>query len=213
MSFTGAFIAFDRNNGLFKLPFCSSNVTKKVYRIVFSARKIAILIAFLAITFQSAFARIAGPKDIPISSLMRRMSLPDFVKFVGPETMLDTVLEPAEKGKFIRIVRFAPVIFEGFLSICEATLSNDTVISINMYLPYRVHRGGIKPEQPYAERRFINATLDDFNKVSDNIAKSLGLPSVYSQTYIDYLENGKQLVFGSCKEGNITITINPEIKR
>jgi len=184
----------------------------------------------LSLSFQSAIARIDGPKDISIKSLMHRMSREDLVNLLGPENLIDSSMAPAKNPSvdwhkylkdslvhtktpnpetqplFIKTLVFAPVQFEGFPAICEALVMGDSVMSYNLYLPYHAHSGA-KPEAPYALHNFVRATFADFNKVTENITKSIGEPSVSTETYIDYMLNGMQTVFGTFQGNNITITI------
>jgi hypothetical protein len=203
-------------------------------RIISLTSKIAFIGLFIAAFCQPAFALDDGPKDISISTLMHRMSRADLVKLLGKDNLIDSSVAPSKnpsvdwhkylkdsllhpknpnpetRPMFFKTLVFAPVQFEGFSTICEALIVDDSVMSFNLYLPYHAHTGA-KPEAPYALHHFVNATLDDFNKVGDNIAKSLGLPSVSTETYIDYMVNGMQSVFGSLKGSNITISIYPRI--
>jgi hypothetical protein len=156
----------------------------------------------------------AGPKSVTVKDLTRKLSTSSAVALLGRKLLLDSSLLPLTDrmmkwheqfldsilghhdptpAKFTQMV-FAPVLFEGASAKVTIFFGPDSSFGAMVSIPYPV-----KLHAP--------ATVDDFKRVSKNIAKSLGEPSVSTEAYIDYMVKGNQSLFGNLRDGVITITM------
>jgi hypothetical protein len=156
----------------------------------------------------------AGPKVVTVKDLTRKLSSSSAVALFGRNQLLDSSLLPLTDrmmkwherfldsmlghhnptpAKFTQMV-FAPVLFEGASAKVTIFFGPDSSFGAMVSIPY--------PLRLHAE-----ATIEDFDRLRANIAKSMGEPSVSTQDYIDYMANGNQYLFGNFREGAITISI------
>ena len=156
----------------------------------------------------------SAPKDVHVKDLLRKLSSREALSLMGRDHLLDSSASdptdpsidwhersldstlgrhPATLPRVIQMT-FAPVNFEGIPAKVTILFMGDSSF-------------GATVSSPYPLRLRSRATLDDFNLVSKNIAKSLGEPSVSTGNYIDYMVNGLQSLFGSLKDGTITINL------
>ncbi|HEY3875911.1 MAG TPA: hypothetical protein VGM92_10565 [Candidatus Kapabacteria bacterium] len=95
--------------------------------------------------------------------------------------------------KFITM-SFGNILFDGSLSKVTMLYADDSAFGAVVSIPYPLHFGS-------------QATKEEYDRLSRNIAKEIGEPSIATANYIDYLSNGEQTLFGEYKDGKITITI------
>ena len=181
-------------------------------------QQIAFFIA-LSIFTANGFGEIshppAQPKQIIVTDLLHRLSCSEAIALFGREHLIDSSLSDAtdpslgKQGRSkdpasgrntasklsLKQLVFAPVTFEGFPAKVTIFFDGDSSFKATVSVPYPLKlRAG--------------ATLGDFTKLGANIAKSIGKPTVSTETYIDYITNGHQYVFGNLKDGLITIDIS-----
>jgi hypothetical protein len=156
----------------------------------------------------------AEPKAVTVNDLTRKLSIASAVALFGRKQLLDSSLTPLTDrmmkwhehfldsalgrhnptpAKFTQMV-FAPVLFEGLSAKVTILFGPDSSFGATVSIPYPV-------------RLHAPATAEDFKRVSKNIAKSLGEPSVSTEMYIDYMVNGNQSLFGNFRDGVITINL------
>ena len=179
---------------------------------------IALFIALHFFTGQGNFgyrqAVAVEPKIITVKDVLHKLSPSDAIALFGREHLLDSsvsaMTDPAMKwherfldsmlgrhkitpATFTQMV-FAPVNFEGINAKVTILFGEDSSFGARVSIPYPI-------------RLRSKATLDDFNNLRTNIAKSLGQPSVSTETYIDYMVNGHQSLLGNLRDGSITINL------
>lgn len=156
----------------------------------------------------------AGPKAVTVKDLTRKLSTSGAVALFGRTQLLDSSLLPLTDrmmkwheryldsvlgrhnptpAKFTQMV-FAPVMFEGASAKVTIFFGPDSSFGATVSIPYPV-------------RLHAPATRDDFDRLRANIAKSLGEASVSTEAYIDYMSKGNQFLFGTFKDGTITLNL------
>jgi hypothetical protein len=161
------------------------------------------------------FAEVStAPKSVHVKDVLRKLSSRETLALMGRDRLVDssvsTLKDPSIKwheryldsilgrhrATLPRVIQmtFAPVNFEGIPAKVTIFFADDSSFGATVSSPYPLRLGS-------------RATLEDFNLVSKNIAKSLGEPSVSTGNYIDYMVNGLQSLFGSLKNGTITINL------
>ncbi len=182
---------------------------------------IALFISLCFISFQgiSAVPSPVGkvthaPKRVSVNDLFHRRSQREAIALLGRKYLLDSshteLTDPAMKwsehlldsthyrnkaGKSsITQLVFAPVIFEGDSAkvtiLFLDTTSFGAIVSV-----------------PYPPKLHSQLTDDDFSKIAVNIQKSMGLPTISTGRYIDYVVDAHQSLFGQLRDGIITINI------
>jgi hypothetical protein len=157
---------------------------------------------------------ISTPKTVTVKDLVHKLSTSDAIALFGRNHLLDSSIfnltDPSMKWheRFLDStlgrhkitpvtytqMSFAPVIFEGISAKVTILFGEDSSFGATVSIPY-----------PHKLRS--GATVEDFDKLRANIAKSIGEPTVSTEMYIDYLVSGTESMFGELKDGVITITI------
>jgi hypothetical protein len=156
----------------------------------------------------------AQSKMVTVNNLIHKLSISDAEALFGREHLLDSSVSDltdqsmkwherfldsmlgrhkATPPKFTHMA-FAPVIFEGMSAEVTILFGEDSSFGAMVSIPY-----------PHKIRSTV--TVQDFDKLRANIAKSIGEPTVSTEMYIDYIVNGSESLFGSLKDGVITLTI------
>ena len=148
------------------------------------------------------------PKNIHVGDLLHKLTRAQAIQLLGREHFIDSVsginkandVGPVHNEKSVpsEWINFGYLTFEGFSSEVMILFAQDSSTMVRVSVPYPMRIGH-------------SATLQDFNAIAKNIAKTLGEPTVSTEAYIDYMLAGMQSVFGQFKDGAITINIFPRI--
>lgn len=127
-----------------------------------------------------------GQRPIELKSFSHPLSRGGIVKLLGTPPLLDSLFEREGQNIDHKILIFAPVHVKAFRAIARVRLAGDSVDRIEFVLPYREHPN-VKPNEPYAEHGFVNASVDDLTALRERITKEFGEPSIMSETFFEYL--------------------------